>query len=136
MTVNGNKGKILLLCVLIFVTGLMSLWWVTHDNPPAISTSHLPDGKWEIYDMVKGFDVNTGKPVYWAIGHRIHDEVVSGEKVEVHSAVTELLTFPREQVGDSPNDRSVDPRFQTRTIKLEVKEGNGHVTVVYPKNSL
>lgn len=125
--------KVICASVASFVLGVMLALQAMVPEP--VHLTKLPDGKWEVAELVKGFDAVTGTPIYWAIAQKVRDETWDGHKIEVHSGTYELLTFPREQVGDSPNDQSVDPRFERRTIKLEVKGGRGKLETIYSKNA-
>lgn len=131
--------------VIAFVVGVFSTMYASPGRVPEavaaeseLNLKHsrpIPDGKWDILELVKGFDGWDGKPIYWAIAQKIREEVIRGQKVDIRFGKVELLQFPREQIGDSPDDRSVDHRLLSRTITIEVKDGIGRMTVTHSKNS-
>ena len=116
--------SILLLSVPVAMLGYKSgqLWGQQVDSP---STRPIAEGKYKVLGLVKGYDVNTGQPLYWATVSPFRTEMVNGREIEVSSTKVELLTVPRAMIVNLPDDGRPDPRLLAGEVRLEVYNARG-----------
>ena len=58
----------------------------------------IPDGKWDIYGAVQGYDAESGDPVYYTVARRVRDGEMNGMKTEVRGTDVRLLILKRKNI--------------------------------------
>lgn len=89
------------------------------DDTKGLPAKEIKAGYYKAYSIQKGFDIDTGKPIYWIVACPV--KMLLEDRVPIQD-VKDLRFYevPRSRIANIPDNNNVDPTYFYRgLIKVE-----------------
>ena len=117
--------------IVAFLVGLLlgSMFVITTNHSPSTGgklTERLrEDGVYDVYHVIRGYDVMNGQPVYYMmVGRREDSGKIRGG---VEPSKLEVFYIPRRDVVNLADDGSPDPNRNWKVATLDFRQGKATI---------
>lgn len=119
--------------IVAFLVGLLlgSMFVITTNHSPSTGgqgklTERLrEDGVYDVYHVIRGYDVMNGQPVYYmTVGRRGDSGNIRGG---VEPSKIEILYIPRKDVANIVDDGGPDPNRNWKVATLDFRRGKATI---------